>query len=179
MNFVFNVLIWFYFECFLLWQTITVVAGGSIFIYKGQALFKLFLLIFIVSGFRIMKISVIVSITFVVFIWITRTFVRRVIFEMFIYSSLELLLLLLMLLLLLWRNVLSVIDRKSVGFVHYTLFFIKNTFISNTRLKLAKNQAKTKQHHETELLLSEHYWLCSSTCAKKSVSVVIELYDWL
>ena len=35
----------------------------------------------------------------------------------------------------------------------YTRFFIKNTFISKTRLKLAKNQANTKQHPEAELLL--------------------------
>ena len=32
-------------------------------------------------------------------------------------------------------------------------FFIKNTFISKTRLKLVKNQANTKQHPEAELLL--------------------------
>ena len=36
----------------------------------------------------------------------------------------------------------------------YTLFFfISNTFISNARLKLAKNQADTKQHPEVKLLL--------------------------
>ena len=32
-------------------------------------------------------------------------------------------------------------------------FFISNTLISNVRLKLAKNQAKAKQHPEAELLL--------------------------
>ena len=31
------------------------------------------------------------------------------------------------------------------------VFFISNTFVSNTRLKLAKNQANTKQHPEAEL----------------------------
>ena len=31
-------------------------------------------------------------------------------------------------------------------------FFISNAFISNARLKLAKNSAKAKQHPETELL---------------------------
>ena len=41
---------------------------------------------------------------------------------------------------------------------NYT-FFISNTFISNTRLKLAKNQAKAKQHSETELSLFENYSL--------------------
>ena len=53
---------------------------------------------------------------------------------------------------------------------------------------MAKNQAKTKQHIEVELLLSENYSLCSSTlsfknnrrhskkCAKGSVSILIGLY---
>ena len=34
-----------------------------------------------------------------------------------------------------------------------TLFFINNSFISNARLKLAKNQAKVKQHPEAELFI--------------------------
>ena len=46
----------------------------------------------------------------------------------------------------------------------YTFFFITfNTFISYTRLKLAENQAKAKQHLVSELLLSENYSFCSST----------------
>ena len=36
-------------------------------------------------------------------------------------------------------------------------FSISNTFISNTRLKLAKNQAKAKKHLKAELLLFENY----------------------
>ena len=36
-------------------------------------------------------------------------------------------------------------------------FFICNTFISNARLKLAKNKANAKPHPETELLLFENY----------------------
>ena len=40
-----------------------------------------------------------------------------------------------------------------------TLFYISNTLTSNSRLKLAKNQAKAKQHSETELLLFENYLL--------------------
>ena len=36
-----------------------------------------------------------------------------------------------------------------------TRFFISNTFISNARLILAKNQAKAKQHPEAENLLFE------------------------
>ena len=33
----------------------------------------------------------------------------------------------------------------------HDFFFISNTFVSNARLKWAKNQAKTKQHPEAEL----------------------------
>ena len=35
--------------------------------------------------------------------------------------------------------------------------FIGNTFLSNARLKLGKNQANAKQHPEAELLLLENY----------------------
>ena len=42
-------------------------------------------------------------------------------------------------------------------------FFIRNTFISNGRLKLTKNQANAKQHPEAEPLLFENYSHCSST----------------
>ena len=50
----------------------------------------------------------------------------------------------------------------------YTLF-ISNIFINNTRrLELMKNQAKTKQHSETELLLFENYLLSSSILSFKS-----------
>ena len=42
--------------------------------------------------------------------------------------------------------------------------FITNTFTSNAKLKLAKNQAKAKQHPEIELLLLENYSLFSSIC---------------
>ena len=38
-------------------------------------------------------------------------------------------------------------------------FFISNTFISNARLKLAKNQAKVNQQPEDELLLLEHFFI--------------------
>ena len=37
-------------------------------------------------------------------------------------------------------------------------FFIRKTFINNTRLKLAKNQAKASQHPEAELLSFENYF---------------------
>ena len=42
-------------------------------------------------------------------------------------------------------------------------FFISSTFISNVRLKLAKNQANAKQHPEAEPLLFENYSNSSST----------------
>ena len=62
-------------------------------------------------------------------------------------------------------------------------------FISNTRLKLAKHQAKAAQHPETERLLSENYSLSSCTlssknnrrdskkCTKTNVFVLIRLYE--
>ena len=67
--------------------------------------------------------------------------------------------------------------------------FIRNTFKSNARLKLAKNQANAKPQHDAELLLFENYSHSSSTLSPKiiehtlkinkrtSVSVFIKLYD--
>ena len=52
--------------------------------------------------------------------------------------------------------------------VEYTLFFISNTFISNAKLKLAKNQANAKQHSQAELLLFEDHSHSSSTFSSKS-----------
>ena len=37
------------------------------------------------------------------------------------------------------------------------VYFVSNTFTSNTRLKLRKNRANAKQHPETELLLFANY----------------------
>ena len=37
------------------------------------------------------------------------------------------------------------------GTIMSTRFFISNTFISNAKIKLAKNQANAKQHPEAEL----------------------------
>ena len=51
----------------------------------------------------------------------------------------------------------------------YILFFISNTFISKTRLKFIKNQAKAKQHHEAELfILREHSLSLSSSSSKEN-----------
>ena len=52
----------------------------------------------------------------------------------------------------------------------YTPFFIRNTFISNARLKLTKNQAKAKQQFEAELLIFENYSLSSSKLSSKNSS---------
>ena len=58
---------------------------------------------------------------------------------------------------------------NMVKILEYTFFFyISNTFKSNIRLKLAKNQAKAKQHPEAELLLFENYWLSSPTLSSKN-----------
>ena len=55
-------------------------------------------------------------------------------------------------------------QRQSFAVVNLkcTLFYI-----GNTRLKLAKNQAKAKQHPKVELLLFENYSLSSSTVTSK------------
>ena len=46
--------------------------------------------------------------------------------------------------------------EMSLFKVDTRLFFISNTFTSNTRPKLAKNQANAKQHPEAELLKIIH-----------------------
>ena len=45
---------------------------------------------------------------------------------------------------------------------------MKNTFISNVKLKLVKNQANAKQHPEAKLLLFENYSHSSSTISSKN-----------
>ena len=50
------------------------------------------------------------------------------------------------------------------------LFFISSTFISNTRLKLEKNQANVQQQPEAELLLFENYSYSSSMISSKNNS---------
>ena len=47
------------------------------------------------------------------------------------------------------------------------LSFLSYTFISNARLKLAKNQANAKQHPEAELLKLKNYSHSSSTLSTK------------
>ena len=48
------------------------------------------------------------------------------------------------------------------------LFFISNTFISNARLNLAKNEANAKQHPEAEIYLFENYLHSSFMLSSKN-----------
>ena len=56
-------------------------------------------------------------------------------------------------------------------------FFVSNTFISNARLKLAKNQANIKQHPKVELWLFENYSHSSSTLSSKNNSTYSKKYS--
>ena len=47
-------------------------------------------------------------------------------------------------------------------------FFIGSNFISNARLKMAKNLANGKQHPEAKILLFEDYSHSSSTLSSKN-----------
>ena len=47
-------------------------------------------------------------------------------------------------------------------------FLIRNAFIDNAKLKLAKNQATARQHPEAELLLFENYSLSLSTASSRN-----------
>ena len=57
----------------------------------------------------------------------------------------------------------------------YTLFFISNTFTSNSRLKFGKNQAKSKQHLGAELLLFDNYSLLSSMLSSKKTIMKMKI----
>ena len=61
----------------------------------------------------------------------------------------------------------SIAQKMKIS-IAYTFFFISNTFISNARLKFAKNQANAKQHPEAELLLFGNYSYSSSTLSSKN-----------
>ena len=50
----------------------------------------------------------------------------------------------------------------------YTFLFTSNTFKSNAKPKLAKNQAIANRHPEAELLLFENYSLSLSTLSSKN-----------
>ena len=47
-------------------------------------------------------------------------------------------------------------------------FFISKAFISNTRLKFAKNQAKAKQHSKLNFLLTENNSISLSSLSSKN-----------
>ena len=53
-------------------------------------------------------------------------------------------------------------------------FFISKTFISNTRLKLVKKQAKAKQRPETDFLPFENYLLFSSLLSSKIIGNILK-----
>ena len=53
-------------------------------------------------------------------------------------------------------------------------FYISNTFISNARLKLPKNQANAKQHPEAEFLLFEKFSHSSSTLSPKTIGYILK-----
>ena len=57
---------------------------------------------------------------------------------------------------------------EQIGKNNYTFFFIGDTFISNTRLKLAKYRAKVKQHPEAGFLLFANFSLSSAMLSSKS-----------
>ena len=74
----------------------------------------------------------------------------------------------------------------------YILFFISNTFISKTRLKFIKNQAKAKQHPEAQLfilreplaffvlvIIQREWGHILKNVRKTSVTALIKLYDKL
>ena len=69
-----------------------------------------------------------------------------------------------------WSNLPSSVKNSRA----LNAFFISNTFISNTTVKLVKNQANAKQHlvakqhPETEILLFENYSHSSSTLSFKN-----------
>ena len=61
--------------------------------------------------------------------------------------------------------------------------FYKQHFISNTKLKFAKNQPNAKQHSQAELLLFENYSHSSSTLSSKNNGTYSKkehvcLYSW-
>ena len=69
----------------------------------------------------------------------------------------------------------QIISKKvAVDYVVFAcfinIFLLSNTFTSNTRLKLVKNQANTKQHQEAELLLFENNSPSSSKLSSKNMS---------
>ena len=59
-------------------------------------------------------------------------------------------------------------SHKKTTTEYTRFFFISNTFISNARLKSAKNQANAKQHPEAELFLFENYSHFLSTLSSKN-----------
>ena len=63
---------------------------------------------------------------------------------------------------------------KGFFIYHLHAFFISNTFISKTRLKLAKNQANAKHHPDAELLTCQNYSHSLSTLSTKTIGYILK-----
>ena len=59
--------------------------------------------------------------------------------------------------------------KNRMGNSVHAFLYISNTFISNYRMKLAKNQGKAKQHPAAEFLLFETYSLSLSSLSLKNI----------
>ena len=66
----------------------------------------------------------------------------------------------------------QIINSKTLSELSTRFFYISNTFINNTRMKLAKNQANAKQHSEAELSLFENYSHSSSTLSSNHSKII-------
>ena len=67
------------------------------------------------------------------------------------------------------ERLLAIFTKYSI--IDTRFFFMGKTFVSNARLKLAKNQANAKQHPQAELLLSENYSHSPSTLSSKNIKI--------
>ena len=69
------------------------------------------------------------------------------------------------------QRMLLIVKENNKILKQFSRFLINNTFISNTRLKLQKNQIKTKEHPEAELQIICFLHLC---CHRKLVGHILK-----
>ena len=69
---------------------------------------------------------------------------------------------------LIWQNIFNCYIFNNTNLKQILAFFIRYTFVSNTSLKLARNQVKAKQHPQAIFLLFENYLLTCSTLSSKN-----------
>ena len=69
------------------------------------------------------------------------------------------------------QRMLLIVKENNKILKQFSRFLINNTFISNTRLKLQKNQIKTKEHPEAELKIICFLHLC---CHRKLVGHILK-----